>query len=228
MRRLTKVLAVVGVAVAGTLMIAAPAFGGSISAPTGNPFNWPGDGSGNPQYQDVSFSGFTGIPNVFIEQCDGTDPATTPGWDAAEHCDLGTSPSPVSPDGSGNGTFQASDSNHHFKPFKGESPSGLFICKAPGDPDPANPNQLTIYTNCKVRVSSNNTATTVDQAFLNITLPAGNPPPDTPEVPFAVLLPLGAVAVGGSYLVVRKRRGARGRGLIRLRSSSRRQGGILT
>jgi hypothetical protein len=205
-----KVLAILGGAVAGTLLIAAPAFAGSISAPTGNPFAWPGT-NGDPNYVDVSFSGFTGIPNVYIEQCDGTDPVTTPGWDAAEHCDLGSSPAPVSPDGSGNGTFQASDSNHHFKPFKGESPSGLFICKAPGDPDPSNPNLLPIFDNCKVRVSSNNTATTQDQAFLNITLPQGDggPPPDTPEVPFAVLLPLGAIGIGGSYFVIRKRRAVR-------------------
>jgi len=206
-RRLKKALAVVGAGVAGTLLVAAPAFAGSISAPTGNPYNWPGDSNGQPIAHDVSFTGFNPNSNIFIEQCDGTDPATTPNWDPTEHCDSGTSPAALKSDGSGNGTFLASDANHAFTPVKGESPQSLFICKGPNDPDPANPNQLPIYTNCRIRVSSNNAAPTPDQAFLVISLP--DTVAQTPEVPYAVILPIGALGIGGSYFVIRKRRSAR-------------------
>jgi hypothetical protein len=208
-RRLKKALAVAGVGVAGALLTAAPAFAGSITAPSGNPTSWPGDGSGNPQYQDVSFSGMPANSNVFIEQCDGVDP-TTPGWDTADHCDVGTSPAAVIADGSGAGTFQASDANRHFKPFKGVGPSDTFACKAPGEADPPNPDGVPVYTNCRIRVATNPVSNTSDQAFLVMTLPTGQePPPDTPEVPFAALLPIGALGVGGSYFVIRKRRTAR-------------------
>ena len=66
-------------------------------------------------------------------------------------------------------TFSATDPNQAFRPFKGESPQQLFNCLAPGQAAPNN--GLKNYTNCQVRVSSNNTAVTADQAFLTMTLP---------------------------------------------------------
>jgi hypothetical protein len=177
-----------------------------VSAPNTNP--WPGDAAGTPQYQNVSVTGFTPGGNVYIQVCDGVDPAS-PGWDAAEHCDLNSTPAAATPDGSGNATFVATDFAHKFRPFKGVGPGGSFICLSPTGAVPPNPDGLAVFRNCKIRATSNPTANTTDQSFLSYTLPeGGTPPPDTPEVPFAVLLPLGAVAVGGAYFLIRKRRHA--------------------
>jgi hypothetical protein len=206
LRKFLRLLVVIGGGAIASALIAAPAFAGSISSPSGNPYSWPGDASGTPTYQNVTVTGFTPVSNVFIEQCDGSNPSAA-GWDPTEHCDLLTSPSPLATNASGGGTFLASDANHRFRPFKGASPDGLFNCVATGESAP--PNGLQTFTNCKIRVSSNNTATTGDQAFLTLSLPAsGEPPPDTPEVPFAVALPLGAAAIGGAFLIIRKRRTA--------------------
>ena len=195
MRKFLQLLAVIGGGVIASALFAVPAFAGSIGSPPGPTYSWPGDTSGTPTYQDVTVTGFTPVSNVFIEQCDGSNPSAA-GWDPTEHCDLLTSPSPLATNGSGGGTFLHTDANHRFKPFKGASPDGLFNCVAPGESAP--PNGLETFSNCKVRVSSNNTAATGDQAFLTLTLPASTqPPPDTPEVPYAVVLPLGAAVFGG-------------------------------
>ena len=66
-------------------------------------------------------------------------------------------------------TFSSSDVNHRFKPFKGTSPQGLFDCRATGDPASA-PGQPS-FTNCQVRVSSNNSTSTSDQVFFTLSLP---------------------------------------------------------
>jgi hypothetical protein len=128
----------------------------------------PADASGNPRPFTVQASGFAPNTNIFIEQCDGASPST-PGWDPTLNCDLGSSPSPVTSDAAGNVTFDASDLNHNFTPFKGESPQGLFNCLAPGQAAPVN--GLPSSSTCQVRVSSNNTTSTSDQVFFPMTLP---------------------------------------------------------
>jgi len=202
-----KFLAVLGGAAIGVGLVAAPAFAGQISAPTGNPYSWTGDTSGTPIYQDVSVSNFNPGQQVYLQVCDGTDPAG-PQWDASLNCDLVSTPAALIMNGSGAGTFQATDVNHRFRPFKGESPSSLFICLSPNDPVPANPDGLPVFRNCKIRATSNATTATTDQTFLNIKLP-DMPTAPVPEVPFALVLPLGAVAVGGAFFVIRKRQSAR-------------------
>jgi hypothetical protein len=204
LRRFLKLLAALGGGACLAALVAAPAFAGSIDAPTGNPFAWPGDSSGNPIYRDVTVSGFPAGTSIFLEVCDGADP-TVSGWDPTEHCDLATSPSSIPGPG---GTFPANDANRHFRPFKGESPQGIFICLSPNDPVPPNPNGLPVFRNCQVRASTSNNNATADQAFLHITLPDATGGGEVPEVPFAVILPLGAVAIGGGYLFIRKRRAA--------------------
>jgi hypothetical protein len=110
---------------------------------------------------------------VSVEECDGKSPADV-SWSATVDCDLGSSPAPQNSDGSGNVTFSASDVNHAFHPFRGESPQSLFNCLGPSDP--ASTNGLIDFggaseANCQIRVSTNNAAATADQAFLSLVLP---------------------------------------------------------
>lgn len=207
MRTKLRVIAVISGVVGALVLMASPAFAGSFTSPTGtagSPYAVPGDSQGTPQPFDITFGGFSQGNQVYVEQCDGVSPSTS-GWTPIAHCDLGTSPAAVVANASGAGTFVGTDPNFGFTPFKGASPQGQFNCIATGE---ANPNNgLPTFTNCQVRISTNNTAVTADQAFLPISLPTGStPPPQTPEVPYAVLLPVGALAVGGGYLAIRKRR----------------------
>jgi hypothetical protein len=161
------------VALASTVAVVATAgvaFAGTITTPTGNPFVVPGDASGNPVAFTIVATGYTPGTLVSVEQCDGVAP-TAPGWGPTSNCDLATSPSPVLADGTGKATFTATDPNHGFTPFKGESPQSLFNCLSPNGPALSPSNGLPDYRNCKIRVSTSNNAITADQAFLNIQLP---------------------------------------------------------
>ena len=170
MKRIVAAFVVVCLGVIGVVSSMGPAFAATaITSPSSNPYAAVGDGAGNPVPFTVSASGFAPGANVFVEQCDGV-PATQSGWDAAQDCDLGSSPSPAAADASGNVTFNAADPNHAFTPFKGESPQSLFNCLAPGESSPGN--GLVDYTNCQLRVSTNNTAGTSDQVFITLTLPS--------------------------------------------------------
>ena len=201
-----RVLASLGGAAVGMLLMASPAGAGTITTPSANPYTVPGDATGTPQSFTVSGSGFTAGSQVYIEQCDGV-PSSTSGWSPTEHCDLGTSPSAVIVSAGGTVTFPAGNANFGFTPFKGLSPQGLFTCGAPADTDPND--GLPYFENCQVRISTSNTAVTADQAFVTLTLPDGAVvPPTTPEAPYAVLLPLGGIAAAGAFLTIRKRRAA--------------------
>ena len=125
----------------------------------------------------VTASGFTPGQQVFVEQCDGV-PTTASGWDPTINCDSASSPSPLPADSSGSVTFDAASANHKFIPFRGTSPQGNFNCLAPADPPSTN--GLLDYTNCRIRVSSNNAASTSDQRFFGLTVPAGVP--DAPTI----------------------------------------------
>jgi hypothetical protein len=174
------------------LTFASPAAGAAtITTPTGNPFVVPADAGGNPQAFTVSASGYPADANVFVEQCDGTSP-TSVGWDPTVNCDLGSSPASAIADAGGNVTFDASDINRRFAPFRGPSPQGLFNCLSPTEPSPGN--GLPDFTNCQMRVSTNNSAGTSDQVFLTLTLPA----PSTGTAPDYTGTP-SAGTVGAAY-----------------------------
>ena len=177
LKLITRVTAIVGATV---LLLASPALAGTITQPPPpGPFLVPGDAAGNPQAFTVVASGFPPNSPVLVEQCDGI-PATTPGWDPTLNCDLVSSPSAAIADANGVATFPTTDPNRRFTPFKGESPQSIFNCLAPGQASPNN--GLPDFTNCKIRVSSNNSAVTADQAFLPITLPgAAVETPPTPQ-----------------------------------------------
>jgi hypothetical protein len=207
-RTLRKTLAVLGAGLAGAVLLAMPALAvPTISSPS-NGFNVPGDGSGNATVPfDVSVSGYGASQNVFIELCDGK-PSSTPGWSPGLDCDNGTSPAAGITDANGNFTFHANDPNHQFPPPTVDlkhPPTGAFECFAPGESQPND--GLPHWTNCQLRSSTNNGAATTDQAFITLTMPAASA--QTPEVPLPIVLPVGAILIGGAFFVIKKRQDAR-------------------
>ncbi len=214
---------------------ASPAFAGTITNPTTSPFPVPESTgasgqppAGTPLPFEIQGSGYGAHQNIDVEICDGT-PSTANGWDPTINCDLATSPPPAGADASGNVTFAGTNANNSIGIFRGQSPSDDFNCLAPEDvpsgsvhnPDgsitlPSSDSQtangeavdpsVPAWTNCQLRMSSNDSASTSDQAFLALSIP--DTPAQTPEAPFAVLLPLGAVGLLGGVVAFSRRRRA--------------------
>jgi hypothetical protein len=143
-------------------------------------------GPGNAAAVSVVVSGFPPGKLAYIEECDGVAPSA-PQWSPTSHCDLGSSPAAaiVSPDGVA--SFPASDRNRAFHPFVGESPQSIFNCTGAGVTAPRN--DLPGYDNCKIRVSTNNSAVTSDQFFVPLEFVRGTSTPSTTP-------PRGAAATG--------------------------------
>jgi hypothetical protein len=149
---------------------AAPAEATSFTAPTGSPIHVATDAQGHPKALAVSVAGFQPGALVYVEQCDGVDPASAD-WSPTLNCDLGNSPAAVVVTGNGTATFDPSDASHRFVPFAGASPQALFNCVPSGDRAPAN--ALPSFPSCQVRVSTSPTLATADQIFLALALPRG-------------------------------------------------------
>ena len=143
----------------------------------------------------VTGTGFPDSTPIYIEQCDGVSP-TSPSWDPSQDCDLGSSPAAVTSSTSGAVTFSATDVGHRFQPFEDESPEGIFNCLGSAQAAPAN--GLPSYTNCQIRVSSDDSALTTDQAFVTLTLPN----PSAPAAPTAVKAVSGSTTTGTGSLTV--------------------------
>ena len=97
----------------------------------------------------------------------------------------------------------ASSGTISFNLFRGQEPTGdiLWGCFAPGDTVPAG---ITKHETCYVRVTNLQPSNTTDQQFQAFTFtPLGAP---VPEVPYAVLLPIAALAVLGGGLLLQRRR----------------------
>jgi hypothetical protein len=172
-RRATLVVALVVVCVT---VLAGVAYA-TITDPPTNPYAVPGDEAGNPLPFTITASGFNVGQNVFIEECDGKA-ATAPGWDPALDCDPGdTTPAKIADD-TGTASF-AVGTDWQFTAFKGESPSSQFNCLGPDDPAMTPINFLQDWTNCQIRISSNNASATGDQQFLAIVLPDSPGDPTT-------------------------------------------------
>jgi hypothetical protein len=163
--------------VSSALLSATPAFATTIVEPSE-----PVDVGADLAPFTVSATGFPDGAIVYVEQCDGTPP-TEPLWTPTLNCDLQSSPAGAIVSG-GTATFAADDPNHAFRPFAGEGPGSLFNCLSPTDPDPGN--GLPSSRACAIRVSTNNTAVTADQAFLGIRLADGSV--DTPWEPASSVL----------------------------------------
>ncbi len=164
-----KSVAVTVVVLGVLLVLAVVAGAATITTPKG-PVKVAADAKGNPAPFVVAASGFSPGANIFAEQCDGNAPST-PRWSATLNCDLGSAPPPAIADANGVATFNGQSM---FQPVAGPSPQHLFNCIAPGTAPPKN--HLKTYTNCQVRVSSNNSQNTQDQSFVTMVLPGPNAP----------------------------------------------------
>jgi hypothetical protein len=200
-----------------TLMVASPAFAGTISVPSTNPYNVPlctatgnpnlscGDPNhpvGKPAAFPITGTGYPVNVQIFTIICDGTPPSA-PGWDPTANCDNLTAPSGRLTNAAGSASWDPNNANQRIGVFDGPSPGGAFNCLYPGEADPGN--GLPSFTNCQVRVATTNAAVTSDQAFVTLTLP--NPGAMVPETRYAILLPLGALLLlmGGGYVALRRR-----------------------
>jgi hypothetical protein len=139
----------------------------AIREPTAKPFSVAVAGFGVSQPFTVVATGFRPGSLVYIEQCDGT-PVKQRGWSPTLNCDLGSAPAPVVAARDGTARFDAGDRNHAFRAFRGESPQTLFNCVVAGEAPPRN--GLPAFSNCRVRVSSNNASVTDDQTFFDVRL----------------------------------------------------------
>jgi hypothetical protein len=184
--------------------MAAPAFAASITNPSTNPFQVPNSGDGTtPAQFPVSVTGFapftgTSGDTIDVMICDPTDPTQDSTWTASAHCDLQTDVNKFA-NGSGAANFSAAEAPPMFR---GASPSNNFACNATGDPQVSG---IQNYTNCRL-VAMNATGDIHPTTVTSITLTLSPPTANTPEVPYAVILPIGALVVGGGFMLVRRRR----------------------
>jgi hypothetical protein len=196
-----KYLALLAGVLAVVAVTAGPAFGAaSITSPNSNPFTVPNAADNTtPAQFPVTVTGFTAsIDTIDLMVCDPTDPATDQTWTAAAHCDFGTDVGKTA-NASGGASFTAAQS---VPMFRGASPSNSFACNAAGDPQVSG---IQNYTNCRL-VAMNAVGDIHPSLVTSITLTLSPPGGLVPEVPYAVILPVGALLVGGAFLVIRKRR----------------------
>jgi hypothetical protein len=159
---------VFAVAVFALALFSAPANAATtITQPTGSPYAVALDSRGKPVPFTVVATGFPQFTSVFVEQCDGRSP-TDPSWSPAADCDAATGQAAAVANAKGEVRFDAADPSLALRPFAGASPQQLFNCLAPGAKSPHN--GLAEYRNCQIRVASNPTHVTADQAFLPIVL----------------------------------------------------------
>ena len=142
----------------------------AITQPTENPLHVALDAQGRPVPFTVEVSGFPFRTAVFVEQCNGR-PTSAPNWSPTIDCDLASARAPVYADSHGVVRFDAADSRRGLNAFSGPSPQGIFNCLPPNADSPKN--GLPDFRNCQIRVSSNPTQITSDQALLPIVLGAG-------------------------------------------------------
>jgi hypothetical protein len=206
-RRIWKSVAVLVGVVAVLAVMAGPAFGAAgISSPS-DPFTVPNSGDGTtPAKFAVNTTGWAPMTpagpgdTVDLMICDSANPVGDPTWTAAAHCDIGTDVSKLA-NSSGNANFLATGLSA-IQMFRGAGPNNQFACNASTDPPVSGiPN----FTNCRL-VAMNATGNNVPTAVASITLTLSPTSAQTPEVPYAVILPIGALVVGGGFLVIRRRR----------------------
>jgi hypothetical protein len=164
-RRLGAIIAVLGLVCA----MGASAWAISIQDPSGNPFSVPGDAMGNPEFFNITATGFQPFEAAYAQICDGTPPTST-GYSVNDHCDLETSNAPAHADTSGNAFFDATDAQGtRLNVFKGPSPENRFNCLSPDDPSPHN--GLLDWRDCQVRISGGTPGDTTEQVFFTMILP---------------------------------------------------------
>jgi hypothetical protein len=189
-----KVLAAAGVAVVGSVAIAAAA----SAAPDFTPA--PNSNLSNGDIVSLTFSGYPASQLMFAVQCNNNT-TNNPNLDITRDCDPLSLNSEFHSDANGAGVID------DFGVFTGKptQPNLPWVCQAASDPVPPG---FTAYSTCYIRLTDNQNNNNTDAVFKPITFKPTTTPP-VPEAPYTVLLPLGAAAVlGGAYFVVRNRRAA--------------------
>lgn len=161
------------------------AFAGTITTPSGSPFNVPLNASNTgPAPFEIVATGYSQGTSVFVMICDGTSPAAID-WDPNINCDNGTSPQQqeaMPPNGTATWN-PATSKNQDIIVFDGASPGDQFNCFYPGELDNGvaysngqldTNDGLPSWTNCQIRTASTNGAVTADQAFATMVLPIPN------------------------------------------------------
>jgi hypothetical protein len=173
-----KTLAAATFSAAAVLATAAPAF--AAGSMTVNPATNLVDG----QAVTLTWTGFTAP--VTAAQCSKSIAA--PGFDPSIDCDYDTNGGVVNAGQTGTATFNV---------FKGDRPLLGWSCgpSASG---------LEVRNTCYIRVTQNGNANVADDIELPITFAPDNPV--VPEVPYSVLLPMGAIAALGAGLYLNRRR----------------------
>jgi len=233
-RKITR-RALLGVAGAGaTLMVSAsPAFASTISNPNTNPFTvsectnpaassgtcdntYADNNVGAPVAFQVNGTGVAG-KTYFLEICDGKSPSSV-GFNANTDCDSGTAT--TGHVAQSDGTIPGWAPGNTFDEvgvFRGQSPSDLFNCLAPGDVaasgttlagEPIDSSKPS-WTNCQMRLAQNTTTLNAgDDSYLTLSIP-NQPASQVPDSPLAILLPVSAFGLlGGGLLIARRRRRA--------------------
>jgi hypothetical protein len=166
---------------------------GSASAVSGTVNATPTSGLSNGDLVTINWNGWNPNDLMFFQECN-TNSATL---DITQDC------SPLSlltaqSDGNGAGTFDS------FQVYVGKLlDRGLpWQCLPEGQTAP--PGFTTFHT-CYIRVTQTTGDNLGDQKFIPITFATTTPP--VPEAPYAIFLPLGALAVlAGGYVIVRNRK----------------------
>jgi hypothetical protein len=191
--RVTRLVAgIIGV-IAGVLLIGAPAWAGSGTAT-------PNSNLPSPATVVVTWTGMAANGAIYISQCDGSDPAD-PAWDSTINCSF---LSQVQRAGTPTGT-----GSYNTFTVKLDPGADTFVCgPASGPTGTVQPDGRTLYNNCTIRVTDVSPDTRTREFFLPISF-ADQPGNQVPEAPFAILLPIGGIAlIGGAYLILRGRKPA--------------------
>lgn len=184
--------------VAGTVLLVGGIGTAAMAAATLSKSVIPANGDLAARTITVSWSGLPALDTVFIEQCNRDGNAVGVVFTPLSDCSQATGHNP-STGATGSGSDQ-------FTIFSGDDPNESGWSCGPG-PTSAHSTGL-VYDTCYVRLSTGVQSNVATDEFYPITFStAVDPPPDVPEVPLNVLLPISAAAVlGGGYLVTRKRK----------------------
>jgi hypothetical protein len=161
----------------------------------------PNTGLTDQQTVQLSFSGFPANTLMFARQCRGTR-VQIPTLSLTTDCGLYTEDTTVTSDANGAGVI-------NYVVTKGQelNASGSanlpWSCVGAGDTVPAG---VTKVTSCTVRLTDNTSANNNDEQFQTLSF-ADAAGVQVPESRYAVLLPLGGLAVlAGAFFVVRNRK----------------------
>lgn len=195
----TKVLIALGTAV-GALGMAGSAYAAGTFTVT------PNTGLVDQQLVQVSYSGMKPNSLIIARMCRGTR-ATTPGFNVNTDCSQYSEDTTSTSNAAGSGTIPGF-TNGGYLVYKGQALDGgglglPWACVGPNDTVPAGIQKV---TNCQLRLTDGDVTQVTNESFQTLTF-ADAAGVNVPESKYAVLLPLGGLAVlAGAFFVLRNRK----------------------